>query len=406
VTISAQVNVPLIFLRAFGNSATVVAAFGQAARRDVQEMVVLDRSGSMLNDIGMMKSAAVSFVNKFAEGRDKLGLVVFGGSAIVAYPLSATFKSAISGIPHYLNEIAAGSDTGMAEALWIAYQQLRNNPLPGALNVIVLFTDGLPNGLTADFNQSSSTYINPASGCVYKNGPGADPTTHMLGWIGADGAFNLANNNAGAGIYTQMVVGASHTVDNWMTHPNDDMTVIGPQPTPPPTPSVYTASTGCYYGYYNGGNPPSTPSNSNTSHPRSMYRDLLKIPTWDLYGNGTNTGQYNWAHPVDAAHPVYDPTKTNNSYHLGVAFWNAVDDAANRIRYDDYLTPVIYCIGLSRTGTTGQPDVMLMKRLANDATANNYNPAKRTGKYYEVNDPTAIDSAFTAVASEILRISQ
>ena len=71
VTSTASVDLPFIFLRALGLNQTTLRASAKATRRDVNIMIVMDRSKS-LADSGActpLKAAAVKFVDKFAEGR-------------------------------------------------------------------------------------------------------------------------------------------------------------------------------------------------------------------------------------------------------------------------------------------------------------------------------------------------
>ena len=53
-----------------------------ASRRDVNLLLVLDRSSSMNNSgsCDPMKAAAQTFVEQFANGRDRLGLLTYGAS--------------------------------------------------------------------------------------------------------------------------------------------------------------------------------------------------------------------------------------------------------------------------------------------------------------------------------------
>jgi hypothetical protein len=50
-----------------------------------------------------------------------------------------------------IGAITCGNNTNTTSALDVAYQQIKNTGLPLALNTIVLFTDGSPNGITAVF---------------------------------------------------------------------------------------------------------------------------------------------------------------------------------------------------------------------------------------------------------------
>ena len=90
VRADAQVSAPTYFMRILGVASTTLTAAGMASRRDVNLILVLDRSSSMSAVMTSMKAAARGFVDKFAEGRDNVGLIVFGGSSVTGFsqPLS------------------------------------------------------------------------------------------------------------------------------------------------------------------------------------------------------------------------------------------------------------------------------------------------------------------------------
>jgi len=142
---------------------------GTASRRDVVMVLVIDRSGSMVAELPPLQSGAEYFVDQFSSGRDKLGLVLIGGSSLVAYPPTDWGKNPPTGAtgpdvhfkdetvtPSVIDSLAAmksGSNTGTAEGLMLAWKELQAVNEPGALNIIVLWTDGAPNGITADFKR-------------------------------------------------------------------------------------------------------------------------------------------------------------------------------------------------------------------------------------------------------------
>ncbi len=397
VEINATVTVPLLFMRILGKQSSTVRAYGKAARRDVRMVLVLDCSSSMSGVIGSLKSAATDFVNRFAEGRDQVGLVVFGGSAIVAFPPrnpnnpaagtgpADNFKSASPSIPTLINAINSGSNTGMAEALWLAYQELKKNPLDGALNLIVLFTDGLPNGVTAYFNDTvpANNVVKGTSTCTYKQAAtdpitkAVIPNTMMIGFISQQSGF--AQTGTVSGVYQLMntTQDASHpTVTSWMSSAQENTI---------PTP----ASQSC--AYY---------SNKN-----NMPQDMKAIPSVDNYGNRTDGTTYLQSNMYKTQGVVLNLTKVNSPYQIGLASWNATDDAARRIRADATLTPVIYTIGYN--GGSEKPDAVLMKRISNvddpDNTA--YDPGKPSGLYVMAPTTGQLAAAFGTVASEILRLT-
>jgi Flp pilus assembly protein TadG len=95
VTTSATTNSPLYFMRILGGTTAVAGAVGKASRRDVNLMLVLDRSGSMQGTpCSDMITASKTFVNMFVNGRDTLGLITYGSAIYLAYPPPSTLKTA------------------------------------------------------------------------------------------------------------------------------------------------------------------------------------------------------------------------------------------------------------------------------------------------------------------------
>jgi secreted protein with Ig-like and vWFA domain len=153
VTMQASVTVPLTFMRLLGQTGSTVAAQGQTSRRDVVMIVVLDRSGSMANAgvCGTMISAAQNFVGYFSNGQDMIGLVTFMDGYNLTYAPTLNFDSNSPSLTTVIGGVQCYGDTGSAGALNQAYTQLQAVNEPGALNVIVFFTDGHPNGVAANF---------------------------------------------------------------------------------------------------------------------------------------------------------------------------------------------------------------------------------------------------------------
>ena len=163
VTVTGAVAAPVYFMRLLGFNSTTVRAEGKASRRDINLVLVLDRSGSMAtsNSCEPMKAAARQFVGQFANERDRLGLVTFGMTYLLAYPPAQNFKTSSPSLDTVLSNIQCSGGTGTAQALWKGYEQLQAVNEPGSLNLIVFFTDGLPNGITAQFpvkTRSDSRY--------------------------------------------------------------------------------------------------------------------------------------------------------------------------------------------------------------------------------------------------------
>ena len=65
--------------------------------------------------------------------------------------------SATAALNTLLGGISCNNNTNTTSALWLAYEQIKNVGLPLAYNSIVLFTDGSPNGISANFPVRTTT---------------------------------------------------------------------------------------------------------------------------------------------------------------------------------------------------------------------------------------------------------
>lgn len=156
VTVSGSAAAPVYFMQVLGAPRTMVGASGSASRRDVNALLVLDRSGSLeaAGACDDLESAAVAFTNQFANQRDRMGMITFGGTYRVDYGLTKNFKQApmLSNQIGLLHPGGCNGWTGSAQALWKGYELLVALNEPGALNALVFFTDGQPNTVTAQFS--------------------------------------------------------------------------------------------------------------------------------------------------------------------------------------------------------------------------------------------------------------
>jgi len=336
LTTTASVQLPLIFLRFYRVNATTVSATSVATRRDANVMIIMDRSGSLQTSgaCSPLKAAAVNFVDKFAENRDNLGLITFATSSRIDSPLATVFKTNMTTV---LNEVTCTGWTSTAQAIWQGYDQLVALNQPGALNALVLFTDGLPTSATEDFPIKASP-----NKCTPKT----------LTGVLADGPDGLYNQNAPP----QPIV--------------SDQTLI-----------------------------------SGTSHCAfPAVTDLQYAPLTDHWGNSLTVTAYKSVTYSGAG------LKVSSSSNIDNFSTNAADDAALRVRSgvpdpaqanQSLSGVVIYTIGL------GDVDSTLLERIANDpALSPNPVAAGAQGKYEYAGNATALNDAFTAVASEVLRLAQ
>jgi hypothetical protein len=413
ITVSATADVPLLFMRVLGRNNSRVAASAVATRRDTRVELVLDRSYSMVNNMSSLRSAAITFTDLFTPGTDELGLVVFGGSAFVAYPTTRPYSLTSGTGPnvHFgdtpapggdnmitlLNALQVGTDTGTAEGLWLAYQELKKASAidndPTRLNAIVLFTDGVPNGFTAWFNDPNNNSLNGSvCRCTYNPStdssapaPPTQPSTtkDIVGWMATTGSaqdlsFFNPSTSSGTGIYNMLIFDTTNSAKYWVSHLSgsyvQDMNAVSGTPV------------------------------TNCQHiTGSDMTGLKKIPPKDYYGTSTSGNAYSNGILYQKYKVNYDSSQPDNGYHVGLASWNVVDNTAQRILADTNMNIAIYCIGYTGNGGV---DAALLKRVANTQDATSYNANWQTGLYVEAADSTGLNNAFNTVASEILRLAQ
>jgi Flp pilus assembly protein TadG len=375
VTVTATVQAPLYFLRVLNQHYSSINVMGQAGRRDVMMMLVLDRSNSMNQLVGgtglsactIMRTDAAAFLNYFAPGRDEIGLVVFSGSTYY-YPPTTSFTTPDGNgntIPSLIASITCEGSTSTAEAMKVAYGQIQAVNSTTRENVVMLMTDGLPTGITADF---------AADGLVRHGDHGCNPT--------GPGVFVGGTYNG------NMFPGASGGLEI------DSQATLGN-----PMDSSIPTGVGCsFYG-----------------NEWAVSSDIASLPTQDYFGNATQ-GPYTVESPsYGSAANLNDVTDAQGVVYAAI---NAVDNQSNVIRTDPILKPYIYTIGLSGDGAVDQyPDPLLLMKMANDPnlagiagagqTFYNQQIGQPQGLNINAPDATQLAMAFDIIARQIsVRLSQ
>jgi Flp pilus assembly protein TadG len=378
VTMQASVTVPLTFMRLLGQTGSTVAAQGQASRRDVVMILVIDRSNSMqlAGVCGTMIAAAQNFVGYFSNGRDEIGLVTFADGPNLTYAPTLNFDSNVPTLTTAIGGVQCGGDTGTAAALNMAYTQLQAVNEPGALNLIVFFTDGHPNGVAANFPVKTS--VDTRYDVWNYNTLVSDPKS------------SCSSSAAKAGVVSQ-----------WTGEPAPSLGYTGGL-LATTTPSASTTSVILAPSVDNTCAMYSSPSNLNIQ--ANMRQDIAYIPATDLNGNAT-TGYQSVVGLTYPSGPYAGQIRVDMPTAVVAASVNAADNQATAIRNDPNLIPVIYAIGLG--GTSAEPiDATFMERISNDPRSPIYNSAKPAGEYFYSPTATDLGGVFQQVASEILRISQ
>lgn len=369
VNASATATMPTTFMRVLaGDTIVAPSAAGEAIRRDLDVMLVMDVSGSLsTSDLNTLKQAAKnSFINRFAAGAngDRVGLVSFSSGAVIDEAINKTSARGFNrtAINADVTNLPGGGATASAEGMRKALSELDGVPAEyrSSLRVILFFSDGAPNVVSAAFPRASGS-PNPISGNLYSETSG-DPN---------NASYNSDCINRGRGSPCRMWRDDRRYVSWGENQGNGGYTITNINGLP---------ATGA------GG----IPLASYAGHP--FPRTL------------TSSGG------------MYQDTRCN----VNRAARNMVENVANTARGQGVR---IYTIGLGdaletlepsfSSGNCGYPSgstsrergSVILKRLANAADSDAFNASQPQGLYCWAQQASALDRCFSTIASEILRLT-
>lgn len=398
IDVTATVPAPTWFMRVFNIPTVNVAATSEATRRNVAIMLVIDRSSSLelSGSCPSLISGAQLFVNSFSNNRDAIGLTTFGTYYNNDFPISTDFQDNSNGGKDSLSSVVlpklvCAGFTNSGSAISYAWSKLKAYDAPGALNVILLFTDGQPNTMTFGpaFGTGSAAVLplstSPKSTCTLVSG-----ATGLSGVIAGDKDYGIWG-----GIF--MATNTTYPVAS-----SGDFGVaneIG-------TGQGRSGSTCNSF--------KNSPTGFTTTAP--LGNDIGNLPSTDAWGNsinstwaggassGTDSSGNSYQFPATVSLSGGSEWTLTNLNNAGV---NALDNAAQNIRVDaanNSFPLVIYTIGLGNA-TGGVPDELL-RRVANDPTSAVYQTSYPTGMYIEAPSTATLSQAFTTIADDIMRISK
>ncbi len=361
VNASATANMPTTFMRVLaGDTVVAPSAAGEAIRRDLDVMLVMDVSGSLsASDLSTLKQAATnSFIRRFSAGAngDRVGVVSFSSGAVVDVAINKTaargfnrtaVNNAISGLP-------GGGATASAEGMRKALGELDAVPanVRSSLRVILFFSDGAPNVVNGSFQRSSGS-PNPIINNLYSQ---TGKRTDCGGLVPGSGAAEFM----------------------WRENAR-----YNPSNCPSPTPNITRLPA------LGSGN---VPLSSYPGHP--FPRSLA-----------TSSGG-------GSSYP-YANTRCN----VNKAARNMVENIANTARGQEIR---VYTIGLGDELQTFEIDYtdgrcgytlarekgeVILKRLANAVDSDTKIASQPQGLYCWAQRATDLDRCFSTIASEILRLT-
>jgi hypothetical protein len=361
VQVQTEVEVPTYFMRILGPTNMMVRAVGEATRRDVNVMMVLDRSRSVYNSgsCDELRDASRKFVLAFQDGTDRMGLVTFGTTYRTDFAPAFDFQSRGNGnnMTELTQQIMCTGGTNAAAGFSVGWNELKALNDRGALNAIVFFTDGQPNTLhLPTIQMMTGPKGSSASRCsdtTPREGVLATTGTPVSGFVGifkwAETRFPLPNNSTA----DLTLISNKNNCNFASNYNNVDEDVIG-----------------------------LAPANAEV----------------DAFGNGL-TG---WKAVNRNAQGLLDDTPQN----LENAGINALENAARRARAEAQalgLELVVYSVGLA---SPGPAEHQLLQRVANTRLSEVYDASKPTGIYAYAESASELEHAFASLASDILRISK
>ena len=409
VDVIASSHVPTLFMNWFGVRFTNIVAYGFASRRDVNAMLVLDRSGSMGTSCGNLITAAKTFTGQFSAGRDKIGAISFADNAYLHSVPTTTFQTSLGYINSFgtgngeLDTIACAGGTATPQAIALAYNELYKINQPGALNVIVVETDGRPNTVTVNFWDGTTSALASGSSCLDANnknkGAGGFASLAALPPWTAGHSMNSGGTGYMADIPAGIIGGIGGTdtgntafflFNSWTTVKTNTYSEVttGGGSTP-----QYSAANGC--------------SMATTHSANGAPTDLTWLPTTDVYGSNLINSFLQLRVPLPG-----DICTALSMTQIRAAAFNATDSVASRARTNANLPVTVFAIGF-----TSSVDDTILQRISNDpdwfssascvssgdCVVNTNQPE---GTYVFAATTADLIPAFLTLSSQILRLSR
>lgn len=172
VSVRGDVNATAQLARLFGVDTIPVSAIGIAQRRDVEIMLILDRSGSMAGQkMTDLKRAANSFLDFFVEtqAEDRVGMISFATTVALDRPLGSDFVDPMRSAINAMTAVGATNTEDALDRAGGAGSFTDQSGLPGDRRVqqfAVFFSDGMPTALRERFRHNGQEY----DGVVYGQG--------------------------------------------------------------------------------------------------------------------------------------------------------------------------------------------------------------------------------------------
>ena len=445
VKVTASVQSATFFMKYLGYSNLAISATGTATRRILVMTLVLDKSASMgsrtttvgskavgigTTSCDAMVYSSIQFLNSFSP-YDYVGVLAFDYTADASYPPTTNYASA-NGAAQQIANIDCGNNTNTTAALELAYDQIKTVNLPLANNVIVLFTDGVPNGVNASFPIRNKPDVRLASTCSGTDAygypsecqvPACTSTANLTipAVITQTAGFSVSSGSLGGPFQMfstdtqpQLPNGAGSCPSSGTDFVQQTIANI------PATDYFGNATSGPYDAWLYQVNshtaPAGTPITAGNSATKNLGAPWASYPTT---GVGRSSNFFQNAECIAGVCPYKGLFRPDLANTIGVVSMNTAVNEANKIRSDNTYRITIHTIYLQ--GNAGDPvDRAFLQVVTNQQTIlpiiydsgaasytnTSYNPAQQQGLWLATTSTTQLNSLFLQVASSLLRISQ
>jgi Flp pilus assembly protein TadG len=389
VTVNGSATMPVGLMRLLGFTDVTVSAQGETIRRDLDIILVLDTSGSLASPstaFPLLQAAAVKFVNRFIDGPngDRVGFIRFAsGVATKGAPGYAVdvpiLKTGARGfvktdVVNAINALKTPTgSTAAAEGMRRALNEINGVPTASrsSLRMIVIFSDGAPNDVPAEFCYGPIKSGICCNGSVTKGvckTPRLDNSIPLVPLLKGD----LYSETSGPG---------TNKATNIYDYVQRD-TLLGSY----------------------------TKTSTLPSKGFPLTNEGIDVPNSEIpLASYNNKRSLTLVSPVNGTSFPYTNTRCN----VNKAARNMVENVANTARGQKIK---IYSIALGAAVNSqeitfcgyGANDSgsSILKRLANDAQSDTYDPTQPSGLYVWASNASDLDDAFSKVGSDILRLTR
>jgi Flp pilus assembly protein TadG len=169
VTVTANADLPVTFMRVLNFDQLHVSATAVSARQTIDLAFVVDITGSMSSVGSTVKSRAIEFLqNHLNQSSDRVALISYNFGAMVNDQIRTTTRGFdFNTMKTHINNFSFNGNTNFGEGFWQARDQLNKVPTTplgnrSTLRVILFFTDGSPNTFASTFPVRRMSTPNPA----------------------------------------------------------------------------------------------------------------------------------------------------------------------------------------------------------------------------------------------------